>query len=169
MRLPRLFALAASAVAALALSAVAAAVRGPSEDGTLSVRDGRGIVVMKMKGGVIGRFAKGRLTVTDSLENSEIEIVRGAERVRVLNDLTTIYQGTNIRFRIADERRISVRVEGNKINLSAVGRGEVLIDGRGNLEDGVFFDGSYSLNGGAYKSLPDFRERFELAATPPGE
>jgi len=169
VRLSRFFLLAAVALSALAVATVATAVRKPVEDGTLSVRDGRGNVMLKMKGGVIGRFGRGKLTVTDSLADTEVEIVRGADRVRPLNDRTTVYTGANIRFRITDEHRISVKVEGVKINLSAVGRGDVWIDGRGNPGDGVFFDGSYSLNGDAYKSLPDVREHFALASTPRAE
>lgn len=141
-------------------------MRAPVEDGTLSVRDGKGTVIVRIKGGVIGRIARGKLTVTDSLHDSEVEVVRGAERSRDLNARTTMYSGTNIRFRISDERRFVVKLEGNKINLSAVGRGEVVLDGKGDAADDVFFDGTYSLNGSEYKSLPDERERFELASSP---
>ena len=53
------------------------------------------------------------------------------------------------------------------LNFSAVGRGDGWMDGYGDPEDGVFFDGSYSLNGTDYPTLPNERMRFELAA-PPG-
>ena len=165
MRPVRVFVMAAVAVLALAVVAVAAAMRAPVEDGTLSVRDGKGIVVLKMKGGVIGRLARGRITVTEGSETGTV-VIRGEDRSGDINERTTFYAGTNIRFRIADDRRFTVRIEGNKINLSAVGRGNGFLDGRGNPEQGVFFDGSYSLNGKEYQSIPDFRQHFELAAPP---
>lgn len=161
--------LAAAAVLALAATAVATAVRAPApvEDGTLSVRDGRAAIVLRMKGGVIGRFARGKLTVTDTIDDdASTVVVRGAERERDLNDRTTFYSGTNIRFRISADKRIVVKIDGVKINLSAVGRGDGWLNGRGDPEVGIYFDGSYSLNGGDYKSLPDERSRFDLAAPP---
>lgn len=167
MRASRLLLPTAAAVLSLAATAVATASRAPVEDGTLSVRDGRGTIVLRMRGGgVIGRFAGGKLTVTDFDSDSTTVIVRGEERSRDINERTTVYSGSNIRYRIAAERRVVVKIEAVKINFSAVGRGEVWLDGRGNPDAGIFFDGSYSLNGDDYKSLPDVRERFELAAPP---
>lgn len=156
----------ALAVLSLATAAVATATRAPVEDGTLSVRDGKGVIVLRMKGGVIGRLARGRVTVTESLSDSANVVIRGEERSGDINERTTFYGGTNIRFTISDDRRFTVRIEGNRINLSAVGRGTGWLDGRGNPEQGVFFDGSYSLNGDPYESIPDFRQPFELAASP---
>lgn len=157
---------AALAVCSLAATTVAAAMRAPVEDGTLSVRDGRATIQLRMNGGIIGRFGRGKLTITDSLSDGAIVVVRGAERERDLNERTTVYSGTNIRFRITDERRFVVKINGSKINFSAVGRGDGWLDGWGDPEDGIFFDGSFSLNGGAYESIPDERERLELAAPP---
>lgn len=150
----------------LATTAVATAARPPVEDGTLSVRDGRAAIVLRMKGGVIGRFASGKLTVTDAANDATTVVVRGAERERDVNERTTVYSGTNIRFRISDDRRIVVKLDGVRINFSAVGRGDVWLDGRGDPEKGIYFDGSYSRNGEDYKSLPDQRAHFELAAPP---
>jgi hypothetical protein len=166
VRLSRPFVLTLFTVLSLTATALATAAR-PVEDGTLSVRDARGAVALKMKGGVIGRFAKGTLTVTDPDGDTDIEVVRGAERERPVNMRTTIYSGTNIRFRFSDEGRITIKIAGAKINLSAVGRGDVWLDGRGDPDEGIFFDGSYSLNGDNYKSLPDERQHFDLVALPP--
>jgi hypothetical protein len=166
VRLPRLLLLTALAVLSLAVTTAATAMRGPVEDGTLSVRDARATIVLRMKGGIIGRLARGKITITDSLSDSGSVIIRGEEHSRDINDRTTVYWGTNIRFRITDEKRFVARIEGTKINFSAVGRGDGWLDGRGD-QPGVFFDGSYSLNGEDYKSLPDRREPFELAASPP--
>lgn len=169
MRSARLIMLAAAAVLSLAITALASAQRpGPVEDGTLSVRDGRATIQLRIKGGLIGRFARGKLTVTDSLSDSATVVVRGADRTRDLNERTTVYSGTNIRFRIADDRKFVVRINASKINFSAVGRGDGWLDGWGDPEEGVYFDGSFSRNGEQYRSIPDERERFELEALPTG-
>jgi hypothetical protein len=167
MRSARLFLLPAAAVLALAVTAAAGAMRpGPVEDGTLSVRDGRATIQLRLKGGVIGRFARGQLTVTESPGDTSTVVVRGAKRTRFVNERTTIYNGTNIRFRIADESKLVVKINASKINVSVVGRGDAFLDGWGDRDRGVYFDGSYSMNGEAYRSLPDERERFELRAVP---
>jgi hypothetical protein len=152
------------AVGALAAAAVASALRAPVQDGTLSVRDGRAAIVLRMNGSIIGRFTRGHLTVVEPIVDDSTVVVRGAERERSVNERTTVYRGTNIRFRVASGRRFVIRLEAKGIDLSAVGRGEGTLDGWGDPEDGVFFDGSYSLNGGDYRSIPDERTRFELAA-----
>jgi hypothetical protein len=140
----------------------------PVEDGTLSVRDGRATIQLRMTGGLIGRFARGKLTVTESPRGTSTVIVRGGRRPRFVNARTTVYQGTNIRFRIADDNKVTVRISGSKINFSAVGRGDGWLDGWGDPNAGIYFDGSYSLNGDEYKSIPDERDPIELAATPTG-
>lgn len=166
VRPAKFFIVAALAVLSLAATAVAMAMRAPVEDGTLSVRDGRAAIQLRMRGGIIGRFARGKLTITDSIDDDTHVVVRGAERDRDLTERTTVYSGTNIRFRITDDRRFVVKINASRINLSAVGRGDGWLDGGGDPEEGIFFDGSYSLNGAEYESIPDVRERFELAASP---
>jgi hypothetical protein len=169
MRSARLILLTAAVVLSLAITAVASGERpGPVEDGTLSVRDGRASLQLRLKGGVIGRFGRGKLTVVDALGDTSTVVVRGAENVSSPNDRTTVYTGRNIRFRIADDKRFVVRMNASKINLSAVGRGNGWLDGWGNPAKGIYFDGSYSLNGGAYKSIPDVRDPIELSALPNG-
>jgi hypothetical protein len=169
MRSARFILLAAAAVLSLALTAAASGARpGPVEDGTLSVRDGRATIQLRLKGGVIGRFGRGKLTVVDALGETSTVVVRGAERVTSPNARTTVYTGRNIRFRIADEKRFVVKISASKINVSAVGRGNGWLDGWGNPAKGIYFDGSYSLNGDAYKSIPDVRDPIELSALPTG-
>jgi hypothetical protein len=168
MRLARGLVVAVVAAASLAAAVGATAARPVAEDGTLTVRDGRGALLVRLKGSVIGRLAKGTLTVTDSADGATI-IVRGADKPpRDVNDRTTVYTGTNIRFRVADDKRVAVRLDGKGINFSAVGRGNGWMDGLGDPADGIFFDGSYSLNGGPYHSIPDERTPFDLILSPPG-
>jgi hypothetical protein len=163
VRLAKAFILLALSVGSLAAAATASTLRPPVEDGTLSVRDGRATVTLRMRGSVIGRLAKGRLTVTDSPDGATI-IVRGEEDEVPINGRTTVYSGRNIRFRIADDRRFVVKVAGKGLNFSAVGRGDGWMDGWGDPESGVFFDGSYSLNGTDHPTLPNERTRFDLSA-----
>jgi len=163
VRLSKVFLIAALGVSAFA--GAAAAGRPPLQDGALSVRDGRANIMLKMKGSTIGRIGNGRLVVTDSPAGATI-VVRGAGREHPVNGNTTVYSGTNIRFRVADDRRFSLKIAGKGLNFSAVGRGDGWIDGWGDPAGGVFFDGSYSLNGEPYRSLPDERTRFDLAAPP---
>jgi hypothetical protein len=169
MRSARLILLAAAAVLSLAITAAASGMRpGPVEDGTLSVRDGRATIQLRIKGGVLGRFGRGKLTVVDALGETSTVVVRGAEKVSSPNERTTVYTGRNIRFRIADDKKFVVRMNASKINFSAVGRGDGWLDGWGNPDKGVYFDGSFSLNGGAYKSIPDERDPIQLSALPTG-
>jgi hypothetical protein len=147
----------------LAAAAAATAGRAPVEDGTLSVRDARATIVLRMRGSVIGKMKRGRLVLTEGPGDMTV-LVRGAEAERPLTDRTTVYSGTNIWFRIADDRRFVVRLEGKGLNFSAVGRGNGWMDGWGDPAGGVFFDGSYSLNGTDYPTLPNERMQFELSA-----
>jgi hypothetical protein len=148
-------------------AATAFAARAPAEDGTLTVQHGRGMIAMKLKGSIIGRLSKGTLTITEPADQTATIIVRGAERTRYPSETTTVYTGNNIRFRVADDRKLTLRLNGKGINFSAVGRGDGWMDGLGDPTDGIFFDGSYSLNGGPYQSLPDERTPFELILPAP--
>jgi hypothetical protein len=146
----------------LAGAAAAFAARPVAEDGTLTVRDGRGTISLKLKGSTIGRLSKGTLTITEPADLTATIIVRGAERTRPVTGTTTVYTGNNIRFRVADDRKVTLKLQGKGMNFSSVGRGDGWMDGLGDPSDGIFFDGSYSLNGGPYQSLPDERTPFEL-------
>jgi hypothetical protein len=167
MRPAKALLLVALITGSLAAAALAGAARPPVEDGTLTVREGRAIIQLRMKGTVIGRLGKGRLTVTDSANGATI-IVRGEEGEIPISGRTTVYTGRNIRFRIADEKRFTVKLAGKGLNFSAVGRGDGWIDGWGDPDGGVFYDGTYTLNGVDFPTLPNERTRFELAAPPSG-
>jgi hypothetical protein len=150
----------------VALGAAPAEAGAPG-DGTLSVRDGKGLVQLSSRGTMIGRIAAGKLTVTDPNPNdARRPIVLGAERRTISrNQKTTIYTGKDIRVRITGGLA-HVRFEGRGIHLSAVGRGSGLVDGVGDPTTGIFFDGVWSLNDEDYHSLPDELERFDLVGPP---
>jgi hypothetical protein len=65
-----------------------------------------------------------------------------------------------------DDKKFVVKIHASKINISAVGRGDGNLDGWGDPEDGVFFDGTFSLNDESYRSIPDERVSFQLASLP---
>src|ERR1041384_6956742 len=86
---------------ALALPAGAAArLRGP-DDGTLSVKDARGIVTIQGRGAVIGSFTKGQVTINDPVDGDGTgPIVTGDEWSKDKSDTATVWGGTRVRFRI---------------------------------------------------------------------
>jgi hypothetical protein len=153
------------AVLAAALAAPAAATARPhgSNDGTLSVHDGRGVITIQARGGVIGSFARGSVTISDPIDGDGTgPIVTGDDFPPIERDEnTTTWRGTRVRFRIIGGT-FKVRVRGSGINLSFVGRGTITLNG---AETGD--DGTYAVNGEAYSPIPDFPLQFLLSATSP--
>jgi hypothetical protein len=147
----------------LAVPAVAFAGDAASDDGTLSVRYGRGLVQLGLRHGVvIGRLGKGSIKVDDWVETDNTRIdFWGCETTRDIDENTTVCSGTGIRFRVIGQG-YRLKIVGPGLFLSAVGRGNVLLDGSGNADLGIR-DGVYSFNGEPYKSLPDKADTFSLA------
>jgi hypothetical protein len=150
-------------LAALVLPAAALATVRASNDGTLSVRDGRGTITIAGRGGVIGSFARGSVTISDPVGGDGTgPVVTGDDFPPIEhNDTTTTWRGTKVRFRIIGGT-FKIIVKGRGINLSLVGNGKVTLAGAGTGEDG-----SYSVNGGEYLSLPGFLFAFPLSSTSP--
>ena len=152
-------------VLALALP-VAAYSQVRASNGTLSIREGRGIVQLDARGSMTGRL-NGRLTVTDLRPfDSKRPVVYGATKTIYRNVKTTVYQGKNIRFRLIGGR-FQFRIQGRAIFLSAIARGTGVIDGTGDPTANVFYDGVWSLNDSPYQSLPDDATSFNLAPASP--
>jgi hypothetical protein len=149
-------------LAALALPAASAARDRSASDGTLSVQNGRGTITISARGGVIGSFARGSVRISDPIDGDGTgPIVTGDEWSNERDATTTTWGGTKVRFRIiGGSFRIVVR--GRGINLSLVGTGKVTLDGAGTGDDG-----SYSVNGGEYLSLPVFSLPFQLSSATP--
>ena len=154
---------------ATAVPAAAFAERvGPAADGTLAVRDGRGKVQMTIKGSLIGRLANGSITIEELAPDDETEpVVRGYKTFKWgRNGNLRTYTGKNVRFRLIGGRyRVVFNAKG--LFFSLVGKGRVTLDGNGSVEDGIFYDGFYSLNGSEEESLPDDAQAFNLAPPPP--
>jgi len=87
---------------ALALPAGAAARTSGPNDGTLSVKDARGMITIQGRGGVIGTLAKGSVTITDPVDGDGTgPIITGDDFPPVeRSDTTTTWRGNKVRFRI---------------------------------------------------------------------
>src|SRR5438034_1148655 len=112
------------------MTGTAAARPDATGDGALSVKnaDGR-VIIVGSRGGVIGRFDEGQITIKDPNPNDGTgPIVTGADTVTVVSERATRYSGTNVRFRILGGA-FSVSVFANDIDLSAIGRGMVTLQG----------------------------------------
>jgi hypothetical protein len=149
-------------LAALSVPATSAARDRGQNDGTLSVRDGRGTILITVRGGAIGSFARGSVTIVDPVEGDGTgPIVTGDEWSKQRNGTTTTWGGTKVRFRIIGGM-FKIRIQGRGIYLSLVGKGNVTLIGAGTGDDG-----SYSVNGEGYGPIPDFPLAFPLSATSP--
>ena len=147
-------------LAALALPAASAARSQGASDGTLSVRDARGTITISGRGGVIGSFARGSVTINDPAPGDGTgPVVTGDEWSKDRDATTTTWGGTRVRFRIIGGS-FRIVIKGRGINFSLVGTGRVTLDGAGTGDDG-----SYSVNGGEYLAMPGFLFAFPLSST----
>jgi hypothetical protein len=157
----RSFLLAAVLLAAFTVP-VALSADTPS-DGTLSVKRGRGVVVLKLKGTVIGRV-NGRVQVKDFRPfDSNAPTFTGCKLKRPSLGVT-VCQGRNVGYRVVDGR-FNTSIRGSGISISAVGRGTVMVDGTG--EQGLA-DGVMSVDDQPYESLPDAATTLTLGTPPVG-
>ena len=159
-------------LAALATPLAATASADTTTDGTLSVRNGHGrLVLIGFRGAAIGRVEEAKLTIVEpKAGRCDSPLVWGWETVeeRLLlggdlgeGRLACVYTGAEIRFRLVGvHEEISIR--GSNMAASVVGRGYAVLAG-----DGGFFDGTYSQNGVDYRSLPDEARRFTVGTPPP--
>jgi hypothetical protein len=147
-------------VLGLGVPAGALAVRDLPGDGTLVVDNARGLVVVRARGGIIGRFDSGRLIVNDPIEgDGSGPIVYGADRFRELGPHTTLYIGEDIRFRlIGGSYRVQIQAVG--ADVSAVGRGTVTLDGSGFAEQ----PGRFQVNGSGWQPMPDGSTQYTLGS-----
>jgi hypothetical protein len=155
-----------------AVAAALAATAGASAtvNGTLSVAEGRGEVRIDLRGSVLGRLGNGMLRVTDLTPRDRFgEIVRGDDLVEeTIGPRTAVYRGQGIRFRmLGGAYRVTVR--GRGIDLAAVGRGFVSLDGDPRALDEA--TGLYSVTGVdcgieplLCEPLPDEPARFTIGA-----
>ena len=158
----RLLTFAMLALALIVTAGAGARPAGPN-DGTLSVKDARGIVTVQGRGGVIGTLAKGSVTITDPIDGDGTgPIITGDDFPPVeRSETTTTWRGNKVRFRIIGGW-FKIVIRGRGINASFVGKGNVILNGAG-TED----DGTYAVNGSDYGLIPAFPLPFPLSATTP--
>jgi hypothetical protein len=146
---------------ALALPVGAAARQHGANDGTLSVKDARGVFTIQGRGGVIGTLVNGSVTIRDPVDGDGTgPIVTGDDFPPIeRSETTTTWRGNKVRFRIIGGW-FKVVVRGRGINLSFVGKGNIILNGAGSEDDGT-----YSVNGSEYNLIPAFAFPFQLSAT----
>ena len=159
-------------VLALALAAPAAgyAMAGGSgsDDGTLSVKGGIGRVYLSFNGSVVGRLGgRGYIQAFDPTANDGSGVVfTGCDVERDVSTSTSICRSdgkdTVVRFRAIGGKYV-ITIKGFGIFLSAVGHGYATLNGAGDSPD-IGYDGTYSVNDGPYRSLPDELGTVLLAA-----
>jgi hypothetical protein len=154
-------------VAVVGGSALAA---GPNV-GQLSVENGKGVVMLDLRGSVLGRLGNGTLRVTDlTPRDPYTALVVGRKLTQERVGLrTVVYRGLGLRFRmVGGGYRIVVR--GTGISVSAVGRGSVSLDAERKADEdaGVYsFDGvDCAIDPSLCIALPDEPERFTLGPPP---
>ena len=166
-------------VCLLAVPAVGGATRARNAgDGALSVADGRGQIVLQARGGAIGRFDRGCVTIFDlTPEDLNFPLVWGDDEPQV--DLPrggVKYCGQAVRFRLIGGK-FRIVIAGSQpgrgaegIDLSAVGVGDGTI-----VADNARLSGLWSLDGDDCRSpradckpLPLERTPFKLG-TPTAE
>jgi hypothetical protein len=149
-------------VVALALPVAAWAAATLPGDGTLVVDNGNGLVTIRARGGLLGRFVTGNMVISDlDLTDGKVPVVYGAETIQPLGGGRTRYSGDDLRFRmIGGLFRVQINAIG--IDVSAVGRGVATLDASGFTD----FPGRYSINGGPFQSLPGHAVTYTLGQVP---
>jgi hypothetical protein len=149
--------LAAPALTLLALALVAPAGAEQAR-GSLEITDGRGVIVVKGRGALLGRLDRGSLTIHDlSPTDPWSPRVNGVPRGRVVS-----VRGRDLTFYVpAGRYRVIVRGEG--INVSARGAGVAVLDGEASPTGDT---GSYAVGDDPPKPLPDEPERVPFGAAP---
>jgi hypothetical protein len=140
------------------------------DDGTLSVKAGVGKVYLHFNGSAVGRLQHGFIRVTDPVAGDGLGFdfsgcdaeVDKSDTTANKGDTITVCRGTNLRFR-AFGGKYQIGIKGAGIYVSAVGHGYAVLNGAGD-DLNVGSDGTYSLNDGPYKSLPDFGATVLLVA-----
>jgi hypothetical protein len=147
--------------AAWAATASLNSARAPG-DGTLVVDNGNGSVVVRARGGILGRFDDGSVIISDlDPTDGRVPVVSGAEQFRFLPGGRTLYSGSDIRFRmIGGLFRVQVNATG--IDVSAVGRGSAVLDASGFTD----FPGRYSIDGGPFHPVPGHATTYTLGQAP---
>jgi hypothetical protein len=135
-----------------------------SGDGTIVVDNGNGSVMVRARGGILGRFETGNMVITDlDPTDGKVPVVYGAETRRTVGPGRTTYSGDNVRFRVIGGM-YRVQIDAIGIDVSAVGRGVAVLDATGFTD----FPGRYSIDGAPFQPLPGHPTTFILGQVAPG-
>ena len=146
------------ASAALAVPALAWTATGALDDGTLSVKNGDGVVFVSVRGTLIGTCENCRVSIVDpSPDDGAPPVVSGYEDHNVVSDTRDLYAGKDVRFRMVGGF-FKVRVSGYGIDLAVVAKGWGRIQGYDSNT------GTYSVNGDPRRLLPSDRQVFPLTS-----
>lgn len=149
---------------ALGATVLAGAYAAEPEGGALSVDRGKGVVMLDLRGSILGRLSVGSLRVTDQTPADRYTALVVGRRVTQerIGPRTVLYRGQGLRFRmLGGGYRVVVR--GTGMDISAVGKGVVVLDGdpRPASDDA----GVYSLDGVDCGLEPELCLPFPLEAT----
>jgi hypothetical protein len=150
--------LAVFASAAFALPGLAWATTRALDDGTLSVRNGDGVIFVSARGTVIGTCDQCRVSIVDpSPDDGPPPVVSGYEGHRDISDTRDLWSGKDVRFRMVGGF-FKIRVAGTGIDVAVVAKGW------GRIQAYDSNTGTFSVNGDARRPLPDQREVFTLTS-----
>ena len=151
--------LAVFASAALAVPALAWATSGAADDGTLSVKNGDGVIFVSARGTIIGACDQCRVSIVDpSPDDGAPPVISGEERHIDVSDTHDIYSGSDVRFRIVGGI-FRIKVSGYGIDLGVVAKGW------GRIQAYDSNTGTFSVNTAPRRLLPADREVFTLTST----
>jgi hypothetical protein len=147
-----------SASAALALPGLGWAVTRALDDGTLSVRNGDGVIFVSARGTLIGTCDQCRVSIVDpSADDGAPPLVTGYEDHKDLSDTRDLWSGKDLRFRLVGGF-FKIRISGSGIDTAVVAKGWGRIQGYDSNT------GTYSVNGEPRRQLPAQREVFTLTS-----
>ena len=158
--------LGALALAVIVPAATSQAASRATTDGCLVVNNSNAIVTVNARGTLVGRFDRGEVTITDPLPGDGTVKVTGYDEVVPLAPPATggtrrRYTGdAGVRFRASG--KTIVRVEAIGIDLSAVGRGKVTLNGGVFIEPGTYSVDSDSFCQDNFHPLPEVPQTFAL-------
>jgi hypothetical protein len=159
-----------ASLAALALPTAAGAFnRGPT-DGQLVVRNGTGsrnvpVVALTITGVAIGRVGQGRVVIDQTPSTGPRPEVTGYDSSGPFkgSQTATLYAGTGFKFRVIGDAdtTYTILIYGSNIHLTVLGHGLVTLTG---LPDSPTGDGTFSLNGEPFRSLPGSPKALQIAS-----
>jgi hypothetical protein len=148
---------------ALLVPLSAAARTNAPDDGTLSVKNASGTLSLVARGSVIGSCDRCIVTIVDPQpDDGSGPIVSGEESSQDITDIKSRWAGQDVRFRLIGGFFRLYVTKSSGLDLTAVGKGSGWIRGAGTLNDGT-----YALNGGERRPLPDERRTFLLVDSAP--